>query len=91
MIVTLLDFSRKPELRIEKITEDAEYEGIRVQFVGELDSAVAHMQIDIRSAAPSELASHTVFSSGIACSSKASPRAYRSNSSISVGSDMPRT
>ena len=31
----------------ERITEDADYEGIRVRFMGSLDSARVHMQIDV--------------------------------------------
>lgn len=31
----------------ERITEDADYEGIRLSFEGKLDNAVIHMQIDI--------------------------------------------
>ena len=31
----------------ERITEDADYEGIRVRFDGKLDVAIIHMQIDI--------------------------------------------
>ncbi|WP_432822708.1 nucleotidyl transferase AbiEii/AbiGii toxin family protein [Trichloromonas sp.] len=34
-------------LQTERITEDADYEGIRVRFRGTLDSARIHMQIDI--------------------------------------------
>ena len=34
-------------IRAERITEDADYEGIRVRFVGSLDGAQIHMQIDI--------------------------------------------
>jgi len=34
-------------LRTERITEDAEYEGIRVRFLGSLDTARINMQIDI--------------------------------------------
>ena len=34
-------------IRAERITEDADYEGIRVRFVGRLDGAQIHMQIDI--------------------------------------------
>lgn len=34
-------------IRLERITEDADYEGIRVRFLGSLDSARIHMQIDI--------------------------------------------
>lgn len=32
---------------VEKITEDADYEGIRVSFKGKLDNAMIYMQIDI--------------------------------------------
>ncbi len=31
----------------ERITENADYEGVRVSFEGKLDNAVIHMQIDI--------------------------------------------
>jgi hypothetical protein len=34
-------------IRAERITEDADYEGIRIRFRGALDSAVVNMQIDI--------------------------------------------
>jgi hypothetical protein len=34
-------------VRAERITEDADYEGIRVRFSGSLDGARVHMQIDI--------------------------------------------
>ena len=34
-------------IRVERITEDADYEGIRVRFTGILDNARIHMQIDI--------------------------------------------
>lgn len=34
-------------IQIERITEDADYEGIRVRFRGALDTARVHMQIDI--------------------------------------------
>lgn len=34
-------------IQTERITEDADYEGIRVRFRGELDSAQVNMQIDI--------------------------------------------
>lgn len=34
-------------IRAETITEDADYEGIRVRFLGNLDNARVHMQIDI--------------------------------------------
>ncbi len=34
-------------IQTERITEDADYEGIRVRFRGTLDSARVHMQIDI--------------------------------------------
>lgn len=34
-------------LRTERITEDAEYEGIRVRFLGSLGTARINMQIDI--------------------------------------------
>jgi hypothetical protein len=34
-------------IRTERITEDSNYEGIRVRFKGRLDSAQIHMQIDI--------------------------------------------
>ncbi len=34
-------------IRTERITEDSNYEGIRVRFQGKLDSARIHMQIDI--------------------------------------------
>jgi len=34
-------------IQTERITEDSDYEGIRVRFQGRLDSARVHMQIDI--------------------------------------------
>ena len=34
-------------IRTERVTEDADYDGIRVRFSGALDSAKIHMQIDI--------------------------------------------
>lgn len=34
-------------IQSERITEDADYEGIRITFMGELDSAKINMQIDI--------------------------------------------
>jgi len=34
-------------IQAERITEDAEYEGIRLRFTGRLDSARVHMQIDV--------------------------------------------
>lgn len=34
-------------IRAERITEDAGYEGIRVRFMGSLDNARVHMQIDV--------------------------------------------
>ncbi|MGE3319584.1 MAG: nucleotidyl transferase AbiEii/AbiGii toxin family protein [Candidatus Berkiella sp.] len=34
-------------IKAERITEDADYEGIRVSFEGKLDNALIHMQIDI--------------------------------------------
>lgn len=34
-------------IKAERIKEDADYEGIRVRFVGTLDNARVHMQIDI--------------------------------------------
>ena len=34
-------------IQTERITEDSDYEGIRVRFQGKLDSARIHMQIDI--------------------------------------------
>jgi len=34
-------------IRAERITEDADYEGIRVRFTGSLDNARVHMQIDV--------------------------------------------
>ena len=34
-------------IRAERITDDADYEGIRVRFTGTLDNARVHMQIDI--------------------------------------------
>lgn len=34
-------------IRTERISEDADYEGIRVRFIGELDSARVNMRIDI--------------------------------------------
>ena len=34
-------------IRTERITEDADYEGIRIRFLGRLDSAKVSMQIDI--------------------------------------------
>ena len=34
-------------IQSERITEDSDYEGIRITFMGELDSAEIHMQIDI--------------------------------------------
>jgi hypothetical protein len=34
-------------IRAERITEDADYEGIRVRFTGSLDDARVHMQIDV--------------------------------------------
>ena len=34
-------------IQAERITEDADYEGIRIRFRGMLDSAKVHMQIDI--------------------------------------------
>ena len=34
-------------IRAERITEDADYEGIRIRFLGALGSARIHMQIDI--------------------------------------------
>ncbi len=34
-------------IRAERITEDADYEGIRVRFTGSLDTARIHMQIDV--------------------------------------------
>ena len=34
-------------LRTERITEDAEYEGVRVRFLGSMDTARINMQIDI--------------------------------------------
>ncbi len=34
-------------IQTERITEDSDYEGIRVRFQGKLDSAQIHMQIDI--------------------------------------------
>ena len=36
-----------PSVRAERITEDADYEGIRVRFTGSLDGARVPMQIDI--------------------------------------------
>jgi hypothetical protein len=35
-------------IQAERITEDADYEGIRIRFRGALDSAIINMQIDIR-------------------------------------------
>ncbi len=34
-------------IRSEKITEDADYKGIRIRFHGNLDKAIIHMQVDI--------------------------------------------
>jgi hypothetical protein len=34
-------------IQAERITEDADYEGIRIRFLGLLDAARIHMQIDI--------------------------------------------
>jgi len=34
-------------INIEKITEDANYEGVRVRFKGKLDTAIVSMQVDI--------------------------------------------
>ena len=34
-------------IRAERITEDADYEGIRIRFLGALGSAIIHLQIDI--------------------------------------------
>ncbi len=34
-------------IKSERITEDADYEGIRIRFCGELDSARVNMQVDI--------------------------------------------
>ena len=34
-------------IRTERISEDADYEGIRVSFIGELDSAQVNIRIDI--------------------------------------------
>lgn len=34
-------------VRTERITEDADYEGLRIRFLGKLDSARIHMQVDI--------------------------------------------
>ncbi len=34
-------------IRSEQITEDADYEGIRIRFHGNLDKAIIHMQVDI--------------------------------------------
>jgi len=34
-------------IRVERIAEDADYGGIRIRFVGSLDGAKIHMQIDI--------------------------------------------
>jgi len=34
-------------IQAERITEDADYEGIRIRFCGQLDSARINMQIDI--------------------------------------------
>lgn len=41
-----LDFD-PDSIKSEKITDDAEYDGIRIRFLGSLDSAMIHMQIDI--------------------------------------------
>lgn len=41
-----LTFDRD-SINTERIAQDAEYEGIRVRFLGTLDSARVHMQIDI--------------------------------------------
>lgn len=34
-------------IKAERIKEDADYEGVRVRFIGTLDNAIVHMQIDI--------------------------------------------
>jgi len=34
-------------IKAERITEDSDYEGVRVRFIGTLDNARVHMQIDI--------------------------------------------
>lgn len=41
-----INFDSK-NISAERITEDADYEGIRVTFKGELDKAIIYMQIDI--------------------------------------------
>lgn len=34
-------------IKAERIKEDADYEGVRIRFIGRLDNARVHMQIDI--------------------------------------------
>ena len=34
-------------IQLDKITEDSDYQGIRIRFVGTLEKAKIHMQIDV--------------------------------------------